>query len=396
MNTPVRLALALACTFAASALAQDAVKSTNTNISTAPVIKDEAQIKALQAFWTPERLAAAKPMPIPRVDPSTVVPSNTPVAPGPVHFQPGILPAVHTEAAPVPEERFPLNQGPDTAADATPSPDGFTYEMPFNNYRTGINNQFPYSTMGKLFFSIPTGASEPAGEYVCSATVINNSYTVITARHCVFDYVKSKWYSNWVFYPEWNNGASGSVGGKSGAWYPEQVATFTGSSTLSLTTGYDIAMMLMHDSAGTGCKGNKGKTIAYYTGALGWVYGGSNAQSQWNIFGYPQASPFEGNYLYQDNGATGALDPEGTSNIIQVGNPQTGGTSGGPWIIGFNPNNATDPNPNNNFVNGNNYINGLNSFQWTTPSQPYAINGPAFQSFNFDVLLNYTEGLTCN
>jgi hypothetical protein len=152
----------------------------------------------------------------------------------------------------------------------------------------------------------------------------------------------------------------------------------------------------MHDSTGTGCGGDKGKTIGSITGWLGYTYGGNYSQRQWNIFGYPQGAPFEGNYLYQDNGATGAVNPLGTTNIVEVGDPQTGGSSGGPWIIGFNPKDAKDPSPNDNTFPGySNLENGVNSFQWTTPSEPLAINGTVFTAANYWNLYQFLLKQTC-
>jgi len=389
MTQRLFLPIVLGC--AASAFAQ----SVPTASQSQPTSGD--QIQSLANFWTPERLAAARPMPLPQVDPASVAVANAPSMPGASGViaggRPSVPPAPVEQAA---TERFPLNQdsGEDTAG--TPSPTGFNYEMPFNNYRTGINNEYPYSTIGKLFFVIPAGASEPAGEYVCSGAVALNNHTVVTARHCVFDYVSQKWYGSWVFYPGWNDGSNSALGG---AWYVNFAYTWVGSSTASLTSGgWDIALLSMHDSTGTGCGGDKGKTIGgSYTGWLGAWYGENYSQVQFNIFGYPQEAPFEGNYLYQDNGATGALNPNGSSGIVEVGNPQTGGTSGGPWIVGFNPNNATDPSPNNTVGTGNfNMVNGVNSFQWTNPSQPYAINGPEFEQSNFWNLYTDYQTVTCS
>lgn len=407
MHSPFRIALALACLCSLPALAQNTARPSEPKATVAPTsaASEEARIRAIQEYWTPERLAAARPMPLPRVDPATVTPSNAP-APGPVHSQPGILPTIKPQPADEPAmERFPLNQDAEGDAgfaaqsDATPSPDGFNYVMPFNNFRTGINNQFPYSTMGKLFFTVPAGVpGENPGGYVCSAAVVDNAHTVVTARHCMFDYASQKWYSNWVFYPEWNNGHSSAVGGISGAWYPKTAITWTSSGTLSLTTGWDIGMFIMHDSPGTGCGGDKGYQIGNYVGAMGWTYGGDFSQRQWNQFGYPQAAPFEGNYLYQNNGATGTVNPLGSSNVVEAGDPQTGGTSGGPWVIGFNPNNNTRPSGASNNTNpgGNNYDNGVNSFVWTNPAQPLSMNGTIFQQNNFYNLLTAAKALACN
>jgi V8-like Glu-specific endopeptidase len=402
-----RIFLSLLCACAVSAIAQD-IKPVSPKAAVNPVKSEEERIQAIREYWTPERLAGALPMPIPKVDPATVEPNSAPVFSGTSGSAPGALPAVRIEPEiEAPRDRFPLNQGPEQGLDvnteATPSPDAFSYEMPFNNYRTGINNQYPYATIGKLFFTIPAGASEKPGGYVCSAAVVGNSRIVVTARHCMFDYVSKKWYSNWVFYPQWKDGGSTTVGGETssgqpGAWFPEQEYTWVSSSTLSLSTGWDIGILIMHDSNGKGCGNSTGThTIGYFTGYLGYSYGGNFSQRQWNIFGYPQAAPFEGNYLYQDNGATGVVNPLGSNNIVQVGNPQTGGTSGGPWILGFDPGPATDPAPVNNTTGANtNRANGVNSYQYTDPSEPLAINGTIFQESNFLNLYNGALKLTCN
>jgi len=156
-------------------------------------------------------------------------------------------------------------------------------------------------------------------------------------------------------------------------------------------------MMTMHDSSNRGCGGDHGYTIGQYTGWLGYSYGGSFSQRQWNIFGYPQAAPFEGNYLYQDNGATGTVNPLGSSNVVMVGDPQTPGTSGGPWVIGFDPNDNADTVPNNNTNPGYvNLTNGVNSFLWTNPNYPLAINGTIFQSNNYWNLYTALLGYTCS
>lgn len=415
----VRLAILLVLAFAVSALAQDsshvAVNSAadsaaysepqaSARSSASPRAANESEATALQAYWSPERLASAIPMPLPKVDKALVNRAATPSPAEPIHSTAGGRPSIPQETTAMsPQEglaveRFPLNQGPEveadnTAAPATATPEAFVYEMPFNNFRTGNNNVYPYSTVGKLFFVVPAGASQPAGNYVCSGAVALDSHTVVTARHCVFDYVSKQWYSGWVFYPGWNNGGDSTLGG---AWHSNFAYTWTSSATLSLSTGYDIGLLSMHDNTGTGCGGDKGKTIGSFTGFLGSIYGGDYAQRQWNIFGYPQAVPFEGNYLYQDNGATGAVNPQGSTNVVQVGNPQTNGASGGPWIIGFDPGKATNVTPNNNISpSSTNVINGVNSFSWTNPAEPLSVSGTVFQSSNFWNLYTAYQAIAC-
>jgi len=99
--------------------------------------------------------------------------------------------------------------------------------------------------------------------------------------------------------------------------------------------------------------------------------------------------------LYQNNGATGTVNPLGSSNVVESGDPQTGGTSGGPWVIGFDPNNNTVPSGASNNTGGINYDNGVNSFVWTNPSQPLAMNGTVFQSANFGSLWNSAIAVAC-
>jgi V8-like Glu-specific endopeptidase len=368
--------------------------------SATAVSKTESEARSVSNYWTEERMAAAKPMPLPKVERGSIQPDSLQkLAPEPMKFGPGGRPTIQLQSEELasPEAaatRFPLDRGEAAeGSDEAVSPETtpFSYELPFNDYRTGINNEYPYSTVGKLFFTIPQGASEPAGDYVCSGSVALNNHTVLTARHCMYDISTHKWYGNWTFYPGWNNGSNSALGG---GWKVNFAYTWTSNGS-GPTWYWDIGFLSMHDSTGTGCGGDKGKVIGNYTGWLGWTYGGDYTQRQWNIFGYPQASPFEGNYLYQDNGATGIVNPLGNTGIVEVGNPQTGGTSGGPWMIGFNPNDGKTPTPNNNTFNGFNLANGVNSFQWTNPSEPLAINGPEFNSNNFETLYTDYGKLAC-
>jgi len=344
---------------------------------------------AALAYWTPERMANAKPMPLPTLDPATASLNASPLAPLlPQQFSAGAPPAGNLETTGLPAQTFEMLNHGDTAVPANVQPD-FTYEFPFSNYQPPVQNAYPYATVGKLFFVIPPGASEPAGDYVCSGSVTANKYTVLTARHCMYDVNTGIWYNSWVFDPAYNSGPNPTYGN---SWTPRQLETWVTGSTYD----YDIGFMQMNDMSGTGCNGSDGTNpIGYYTGYLGYTYNGSYAQRQWSIFGFPQASPFAGNHLYQDDAATGTLNPFGTTNIVEAGNPQTGGTSGGPWVIGLIPKNSADPAPSNNTIKGGNFANGVNSFQWTSPSQPLAINGPEFQTYNFLNLFTAYKGLSC-
>lgn len=387
MTNRIFVSLLMACAVAATA--QNSPRSTQkSSASPAPAAIDaQVQAKAAREYWTPERLANAHPMPLATVEPGSLDMTDVPGSPEPSHFHRGGLPTERLEPqAEKSLERFPLFAGDDAdraEPDAIGSPEGFNYVMPFQNFRTGINNPYPYATIGKLFFHIPAGASEKEGDYVCSGAVALDAHTVVTARHCMYDIANHIFYNSWVFYPGWNNGSDSTLGG---AWHVNFAYTWTSNAP---NWYWDIGLLSMHDSNGTGCAGSsKSKQIGNYTGWLGYWYGGDYSQRQWSVFGYPQAAPFEGNYLYQDNAATGELNPFSNSGIVEVGSPQTGGTSGGPWILGFDPYQGVNPTINNNITPAGDYnmVNGLNSFKWTDPNLPLTINGPEFNSNNFNQL----------
>jgi hypothetical protein len=102
----------------------------------------------LDAYWTPERIAHAKPVPVP--------------------------PVVSGEA---------------------PKPDGPALGVPG---RPGTNRGV-YETTGRLLFS------QNGGDWICSATVVasNNASVIATARHCGFNGTVG---SNFRFAPSYNAG----------------------------------------------------------------------------------------------------------------------------------------------------------------------------------------------
>ncbi len=378
---------AVALTLTAAALAQNTSKPVPGRINLS-----DKQRTTSAAFWSNDRLENATPMPLPKVDPASLphIDSASGAIKEPRVSKPGAPPSFI-----LPREDQPsLEPIPAKSTSAAPAntvqTEGFDYEMPFTNHLVPSPNQYPTSAVGKLFFFIPAGASEQSGEYVCSASVAINSHTLITARHCMFDYATGTWYQNFIFYPAYNAGGNPAF---NGGWTMRRVATWVSNAS---TYDYDIGFMQLNDDRGYGCNGSSGgRPIGSYTGWLGYTYGGNFAQRQWDIIGYPAEAPFGGNHQWDNEAATGTLNPLGTSNVIEVGNPQTGGTSGGPWVIGFDPQSLPATDGNNTAPGYANLVNGLNSFKWTNPSHPYSINGPAFMTYNFWNLFTYYSGLSC-
>jgi hypothetical protein len=234
-----------------------------------------------------------------------------------------------------------------------------------------------------LFFTINgTG-------YVCSASVVR-PHLILTARHCVSDGVNN--FGNWLFFPAYHAGANVllSPGGGGGGWPARNIITWSGSGIGQ----YDIAFIQMFDDDGQGCGGSGGgMPIESYTGTLGiaWAGNGPNEPVQhYYSTGYPHAAPFTGNWMVQSEASTAGFDFRNVQDTVRIGSDQTGGSSGGPWIAGFD----FGSNPGNPPANpGGNFANGLNSYIWT--DIPTEINGPQFKDYNFNQLRIAAEALAC-
>jgi hypothetical protein len=216
-------------------------------------------------------------------------------------------------------------------------------------------------------------------DFVCSASVVR-PHLLLTARHCIFDEFLGGFASNVVFYPGYNGGPNISL---RGAWFARRLYTWIANAP---NFSHDIGFVQLFDDNHRGCNGSAGgKPIETYTGFLGYSYGGAYHKRQWNQFGYPAVSPFAGDVMVESQSSTGAEDPFGFIDIVEVGNSQTGGASGGPWIRNFKP----------GLAGARNYANGLNSFKWVSPDHSQAINGPKFFDYNFNQLLLGAQALAC-
>ena len=215
------------------------------------------------------------------------------------------------------------------------SPAGYTYPAPFTRYENFSNYTiYPYRTVGKLFFR-QYGVS-----YVCSAASIGN-FGVFTAGHCVHAGDGSEWSSNMVFVPAYKNGS---------APYGQWPASY-----LWVKTAWAESGDFRYDMGGIILRKQNGYKISQVVGWLGFAWNWSDEQ-HWFLFGYPQGYPFNGkrqqvcasSYAYSDT-SSGVPYPTG------VGCDQTGGSSGGPWILQFSGN-----------AGATNYLNGVNSYGYNS------------------------------
>jgi hypothetical protein len=209
-------------------------------------------------------------------------------------------------------ESVPLRSAGDSVGPAAVNPSG----QRFTNARvvpmSVLRNTYPWKAVGKLFFRTDSG-----GNSVCSAAVVQRR-VVATAGHCVYNPATKKFYTNFLFVPGHDNGAS-----PCGGYNWEYVAT-TGSwsSSGSLPSQADFAVIVPVNKS---CKGQN--RIGLSVGWLGWR---TNAlrNNHVSILGYP--CNLDSCQILQETNAqvTRAANP----NSAEAGSFHEGGASGGPWV----------------------------------------------------------------
>jgi hypothetical protein len=310
--------------------------------------------KAVLAYWTPARLRAAKSADVivtgskPHVLPAT---GKAPGKPG--HVAGGM----------------PRGQAAAVGHMATVSPAAFSYPYPYDSFtpQWALWHTYPYEVNGKLFFT------NNGGGYVCSATAVasasgtSNENEIWTAGHCLVNTGGNNqvYDSSALFIPAYNGNLSNF----------DPFGEFVWNGGSSTTTAWYNNSDLTEDEAAmtVGTSSTTGRTLGQAVGWDGFAWNFS-VNEQFVAFGYPAASPYNGKNMVEDLGATAGQDgnisgANGTRPIV-IGNPMTGGSSGGAWNIGWN-------------TNGPGYINGHNDYKYS--NQPLAMYSPYQDSLSNDV-----------
>jgi V8-like Glu-specific endopeptidase len=269
--------------------------------------------------WTRAEMLAAKPYPLEAGKAGAVPTVGLEAVAGVAGSVSGGRPsdklATPLGASDSPEDLFALSG---------PSLLGYGYPAPFT--RQDLRNittpysKWPFITIGKLFFT------QMGGNYVCSASVIGSSSasrSIITAGHCLHagSGAGEGWSYNVVFVPAYNNGAA-----PYGQWVSEYASQ-------RVFTAWYSGGNLARDIAGTKLLKRSGLTITQKVGWLGFAWNQGINKAWWQI-GYPQAAPFDGKWMIACQASYAYNSPFGTTpKPIGVGCDQTGGTSGGPWVL---------------------------------------------------------------
>jgi hypothetical protein len=310
---------------------------------------------AILKYWTPQRLASAKNVDV-QVASSPVTSALREVAKGTAGAVAGGLPTGKASTSTIPAE--------------TPIAQAFSYPFPYTSWNvpTSDYKHYPWAVNGKIFFT------NDGGNFVCSGTAIpsvngtSNENEVWTAGHCLVNTeVNDQGVdSSFEFIPAYNGGSK-----KLAAQQP--FGAFTWNGTWETSGAWYFNRDFSEDEAAIQVNTNgSGQILGNATGWAGFAWNQSTDQ-QFVAFGYPAASPYNGKLMVTDLGASAVLDTGiggAGSPPIGIGNPMTGGSSGGGWAIGWSD-------------TGTGYINGHNDYKYT--SQPGAMYSPYQDSLSNQV-----------
>jgi hypothetical protein len=295
-------------------------------------------------YWTKARMAAAKPI-------NMTITASQAAALGA-----SSAPAIGRPEAIAPSS--PKGAGPAAALSADPTTccpgAAYTYPAPFTRYGLFPGSQYnvyPYRTHGKLFFT------QGAGNFVCSGTVVSSVglWLVETAGHCVASSTTHTFSTNVVFVPAYRSGIA-----PFGSW--TAFTQWTKSAWIQSGNFREDRGFVLLNANGLGQK------IQSVVGSEGIAFNQSYLQG-FTDFGYPAAAPFTGATQQICTSSTEETDPfiGGTGSVpLGIGCDQTGGSSGGGWVIRFG--------------SGGGYVNGHNDYKYSTPSRPLEMFSPYFDS----------------
>jgi V8-like Glu-specific endopeptidase len=355
----------------------------------APIRSSAAEIRA---YWTPDRIAAAKPElgmvfpSVPEIVPEGSIPPvqwrvERPGEPPSILVVPGServysadkdVAATETDAL----HNVPRPESEGTARRFIPDAVG-TKGLYYTSTRLiplAADQEYPYKTVGKLFFMTPAGASS------CSASVIAKR-VVLTAGHCVSPGNGGAFYNMFLFVPAFRDGAA-----PFGTWSPSYVATTTDwfNGNGSVPNPADYAMFAIQDRAQIGQPPQRIGDVLGNLGYLAASNGSGTAPNDIVNLGYP--CNLDGNDTTPPPGGIGKMhqvnagkSASGGNNTSQYGSDMGQGSSGGPWVHNFGISATGQPQP------ATNQVVGVNSYAFIAPAGCVPTNALAEGSSNFDL-----------
>ncbi len=240
------------------------------------------QQRAVAAYWTPDRMAAALPLPSALDD------------------------------LPVSLSLLGGRRASDTDTDTTSLSD--------SSVRRWTGGGLVAATTGRVYLTLD------GVDYTCTASVINaqNRDTVLTAGHCLKNKTGS-WAENWIFVPGYADGRAPY------GRYTARDMLVSPKWSRQGDDSYDFGFVVLNTDL-------RGRHVADRTGAQKVSFSGRIAPYV-HAFGYPSSPPYSGRHLYYCAGATHA-DRQGTLGS-GMDCAMTQGSSGGPWFADFDTTTGT-------------------------------------------------------
>jgi V8-like Glu-specific endopeptidase len=153
---------------------------------------------------------------------------------------------------------------------------------------------------------------------------------VVTAAHCVSEFGKNRFYSNFRFVPGYKSGA-GPYGNWSAAvaWAPTAYVKGTDScSQKGVVCKDDVALLVLAAQSGR----FPGTSTGYYGYAYDNAGFTSNGLTHVTQIGYPVC--LDNGEIMERNDSQGFKSAANANNTL-IGSLMCGGSSGGPWILNF-------------------------------------------------------------
>ncbi len=230
---------------------------------------------------------------------------------------------------------------------------------------------------GKVYFEMAGSA------WVCSGTAADDTRTgyslVLTAGHCAYDETNGGFATNWLFIPDFDSAPTFTCASTAwGCWTAQALVVDSGYATAggfnTQATVNDFAFAVV----GPGGKAGNAQLDAT-VGSLGLAFAGLGSGSVVDAFGYPAAGKYHGNDLTY---CAGPISPDSLNGNLTWGLScdMTGGSSGGPWLAGFNAS------------TGRGTMSSLNSYGY---SGIRAMYGPKFNASTHSVY-DAANGATAN
>lgn len=243
----------------------------------------------IQAYWTEERQAAAQPLPPP-------FPSS--------------------KARPA-DENHPIPASP-TAEE----PSTLYYKTTL--VRKEALDQYPYQSIGKLFFTLDKKDQQ------ASASVVDEN-GLITAAHCLYSYETKTWADSILFCPAYANGHENA---KYGSWTGRDIAVPRGWMEGRDRDAHDVGFIKLH------LGGLDRKPIGNIVSKLPLLVGMVPVllKTVWFAVGYPryprEDTNFDGKNMWQCEGDCRDIveKEEGVISTVSKSGNFTQGSSGGPWL----------------------------------------------------------------